>query len=432
MRQAIMTGLKEGTLQLADRDSDGFQSLIFFLSDIRHGKWLGVLLLAAQAAFVISAGAPPLFSSGGNAPGPPALLALPIVTMPMVQQSPGTGQKGTNEGPGPVESGPGLDAIQSAIGGVQTLDLQALGRALGYDSSQMGHQEFDSSSIGMEAIDGLGSIGAPVVVVKWMPAGQSQNASAGVSPMLYLLSWDGNGWQASYLAAAAGALTLQVLPESGGAAPLFAVVVYRGMTAVPYPVIFQFQNHHATLVWDGRSEQTSYSGYNYGSIQFEKTGGGNVPVMIATGRADPGLLVFPSSPTESRRGFQAATAYVWKNDAYVPLRTEYTHNRDYVLYSFIAALHLHDFKAAYSLIDAAQFLKTKKPSLDLFRARIQNAWPEFIQDRIFHVPARADNGPDGHTFTLRLRDGEINEYHPTFTPGPDYRLTGLERTESQE
>ena len=204
------------------------------------------------------------------------------------------------------------------------------------------------------------------------------------------------------------------------------------MTAVPYPVIFRCQNHQATLVWDGRSDQTSYSGYNYGSIQFERAGAANVPVMIAIGRADPGLLVFPSSPTESNRGFQAATAYVWKNNAYVPLRTEYTHNRDYVLYSFISALHLHDFKAAYSLIDPALFLKTKKPSLDLFRERIQNTWPEFIDDRIFQVPAHSDAGSGGHTFILRLRDGEINEYHPTFTAGPEFRLTGLERTESQE
>ena len=389
-------------------------------------------MLAAQAVSVLIAGAPLLFSSGGQPRCCPEFLAVSIVTMPLAPQIHATAEKGTNEGIGPAESGPGLDAIQTAVGGIRSQDLQTLGRTLGFDPSQIGHQAFDGSSIGMEAINGLGSAGAPVVVVKWMPVGPGQNATAGVSPVLYLLSWDGKGWQASYLTVAGGALTLQVLPESVDAAQLFAVVVYRGMTAVPYPVIFRFQNHHATLVWDGRSDQTSYSGYNYGSIQFEKAGAGNVPVMIATGRADPGLLMFPSSSNESGRGFQAATAYVWKNDSYVPLRTEYSHNRDYVLYSFISALHLHDFKAAYSLIEPAQFLKTKKPSLDLFRERIQNAWPEFIDDRIFEVPARANVGPDGHIFILRLRDGEINVYHPTFTAGPDYRLTGLERTESHE
>ncbi len=413
-------------------DDVDLRSLISFLSNIPPGKWLGALLLAAQAVLVLIVAAPPLVSSGGQSPDYPALLAAPIVTMPLTWQVQATAEKGAMEGTRPAESGPGLDAIQTAVGGVHTPDVQALGRALGFDPSQIGHQAFDDSTIGMEALSGLGSAGAPVVVVKWIPAGQGQNATVEVSPVLYLLSWDGKMWQASYLAVEGGALTVQVLRGPGDAAPLFAVVVYRGMTAIPYPVIFRFQNNHATLVWDGRSIQTSYSGYNYGSIQFEKAGAGNVPVMIAAGRADPGLLVFPSSPRESGRGFQAVTAYVWKNDAYIPLRTEYTHNRDYVLYSFISALHLHDFKAAYSLIDPAQFLKTKKPSLDVFRQRIQNAWPEFIDDRIFHVPAHAATEPDGHVFTLRLRDGRINVYHPTFTAGPDYRLTGLERTESHE
>ena len=127
-----------------------------------------------------------------------------------------------------------------------------------------------------------------------------------------------------------------------------------------------------------------------------------------------------------------ATAYVWKNNAYIPLRTEYTHNRDFVLYSFIAALHLHDFKKAYSLIDPAQFLKTKKPSLKLFRERIQNAWPEFMDDRIFEVPARQELEPEGNLFILKLGGGKMNVYHPTFTAGPDYRLTGLARTISNE
>jgi hypothetical protein len=390
------------------------------------------LLLAAQGFFALLVAAPPVFSFAGQTQGHSTLLPASIVTMAMAQQAQTSEEKGTDAGNGSSASPAGLAMIQAAVGGVHSTNLQALGGSLGLDASQIGHQAFEDSTIGMEAVSGLGDGGAPVVAVKWRPADKGQNVTAAGGLNLYLLSWDGKGWQASYLTSAGDALTLQVLPETGGTTPLFAVVIYRGRTAVPYPVIFRFQDHHAFLVWDGRSEATSYTGYDDGSIQFEKAGEGNVPVMIETGRADPGLLMFPSSAEETSRGFQAASAYAWKNNAYVLLRTEYTQNRDYLIYRFIAALHLHDFKTAYSLIDPRQFLKTKKPSLALFRERVQNVWPEFIDDRIFEVPARSEAGPGGHIFILRLRDGKMNVYHPTFMAGPEFRLTGLDRTESHE
>jgi len=59
-------------------------------------------------------------------------------------------------------------------------------------------------------------------------------------------------------------------------------------------------------------------------------------------------------------------------------------------------------------------------------------WPEFIDDKIFEVPARPEMDPDSNIFILRLGEGRINAYHPTFTAGPDYRLTGLERSERHE
>jgi hypothetical protein len=378
-----------------------------------RSKWLVLVLLASVFPAFASAGHP----LGPLAPFPASILAM--VPAPQAQ---------TTESKGASASTP---AIQTAIGGVRSPSLQALAQALGMESDQIGQRAFEDSAIGMEPINGLGG-GVSAVAVKWRPANQGLNPQASDVPKVYLLSWDGTAWQASYLTAASDALTLQVLPTSESEAPLFAVIVYRGITAIPYPVIFRFQEHHASLVWDGRADSTSYTGYDYGSIQFERAAGGNVPVMVATGRADPGLLSFPTTQEEPGRGFEVATAYVWKNGAYFPLRTEYTHNRDYVLYRFIAALHLHDYKAAYALIDPAQFLKTKKPSLDLFRERIQNAWPEFTDDKIFEVPAEAVKGLGSYAFVLRLGHGKMNVYHPAFTSSPAYRLTGLARTVTKE
>ena len=382
---------------------------------IWRGKWIAVLLLATHAALVLAA------------PGPGTADLLPGAA-PAIASAP---QAEVAHDNGPATGTPGVEAIQRAIAGVRSPDLQALAKALGLTSAQIGQKAFEDSTSGLEAISGLGNGSISAVVAKWQPAAQGMSSEA--QPELYLLSWTGEGWQASYLMGATDALTLEVLPgQSGGTAPLFAVVLYRGVTAVPYPVIFQLKDHHALLVWDARSDSASYTGYDFGSIEFQKAGSGNVPVMVTAGQADPGLLVFPASQEQTGRGFQAATAYVWKSDAYVPFRTEYTHNRDYVLYRFISALHLHDFKAAYSLIDPAEFLKTKQPTLDLFRQRIQNVWPEFIDDKIFEVPARPEMNPDSNTFILRLGEGRINAYHPTFTAGPGYRLTGLERSERHE
>jgi hypothetical protein len=324
-----------------------------------------------------------------------------------------------------------LDAIQTAINGVRTPSLQALAGALGLSSAQIGEKAFEDSTSGMETITGLAG-GESEVAVKWQPSNSSQEAQSKPGSCLYLLSWDGNSWRASYLTPAADALMLQVLPVTGNTASLFAVVILRGMTAAPYPVVFRFSEHHASLVWDGRTESSLYASYDYGSIQFEKAGNGHVPVMVVAGRADPGLLIFPTAVEENGRGFQAATVYAWHNDAYVPLRSEYTHNPDYTLYRFIAALHLHDFKTAYSFIDPAQFLKTDKPSVALFKKRVQTVWPEFTDDRIFEVPGESEKASASHIFILRLGHKKMNVYHPTFTSGPAYRLTGLDRTKASE
>ena len=401
--------------QLSRSECTRCEYLILPFINNRGGRWVALFLLAMQTVFPV-----------GQTQTFAAVLPASILAQATAPQTELAAKQGT------ATSTAALAAIQKAIAGVHSPGLQLLAGALGLSSGQVGQQAFEDSTDGMEPISGLGHGAISAVAVKWQPVGQRQPAKD--EPKLFLLSWDGVDWQASYLMEAADALTVEVLATEGSAAPLFAVVIYRGATAVPYPIIFRLQDHHASLVWDGRSDSTSYAGYTFGSVQFEKAGEGNVPVMIAAGQADPGLLVFPASQEQTGRGFQVATAYVWKNDAYIPLRTEYTHNQDYVLYSFIAALHLHDFKTAYSLIDPGQFLNTKKPTLELFRETIRNVWPEFIDDHIFEIPvaARPEIDPEDHIFILRLGDGRMNGYRPTFTAGPDYRLTGLKRFERNE
>lgn len=411
---------------MAHRNPNLSEYLSLFHDAIRHGKWLIVFLLALRTTFAFPAGTPRPAPAMGLTQTPAIL--IPAFAAPVGRAS--QGEKSRKKlAP---SSKPGLEAIQAKVEHVRNPGLQALAGALGLSSRQIGHRAFEDSETGMESISGLAGGAGVVVAVKWDAASPDEEARSDSAPGLYLLSWDGKMWQASFLTSAANALTLRVLPVSGSTAPLIAVIIFRGVTAVPYPVIFQFRDHHASLVWDGRSDSSLYDGYDYGSIQFEKAGSGNVPVMVVAGRADPGLLVFPQSAEQTGRGFQAATVYAWQNNAYVPVRTEYTHNRDYILYRFIDALHLQNFKAAYSLIDPKSFLKTDKPSLKLFRERILNAWPEFTDDKIFEVPIGSKSESGSHSFILRLDGGKINVYHPTFTSGPAYRLTGLQRTGTSE
>ena len=393
---------------------------------IRRGKWFAAFLLAVGSAF----GSP-----GGHARA--FLLASPLenlaASIPVSLFSPGSGtQSVTSKGEGVETSDARVEAIQAAIQHVHTPSLQALATALGLSAEQIGRRPFEDSEIGIEPISVIRGSGVPEAVVKWRPPAQVGEAQPEVEPDLYLLSWDRKAWQASFLTPALDALTVRVLPGTESTTPLIAVVLFRGMTAVPYPVIFRFADHHASLVWDGRKPASLYSGYDYGSIQFEKAENAEVPVMLATGLADPGLLVFPSSSERNRRGFQVVTAYAWQDDAYVAFRTEYSHTRDYTLYRFISALHLRDFKTAYSLIEPKQFLKTDKPSLKLFHESVLKAWPEFVDDRIFEVPSAPERNSESHIFVLKLNDKKTYVYHPTFTSGPPYLLTGLTRTETSE
>jgi hypothetical protein len=147
--------------------------------------------------------------------------------------------------------------------------------------------------------------------------------------------------------------------------------------------------------------------------------------MIVTGRADPGLLQFERN---GHRGFNARAAYRWDGKAYMPAKTEYFANRDYTLYRFVSALHLHDFRSAYALIAPGQFLSSDSPTLEAFRHFIQDTLPEFLDDHVFEAPEPPAGSPEDYVFVLPLSDKQ-SLYHPTFSSDGKFLLTGLKRTE---
>jgi hypothetical protein len=319
--------------------------------------------------------------------------------------------------------------IEAALRNVNTPSLAAVGKALGITALQAGPQVLGASGARLEVVGDLDGDGVAEVAVEWSSAEPGGNESAAPEPGLYLLSWDGKGWRASRLMRVSSPFELEVLPGSEGRPRLLAVVVSEGVTAVPYPVIFQFSGHVARLLWDARSDSSFYTGFDYGAVRFKQADGGGVPELIASGRADPGLLVFPKGPESNGRGFEETRIYAWKSHAYVPVQTAYTANEDYTLYRFIADLHLHEFRAAYGLIDPQRFLKTAKPTLKLFEARIEKDWPEFLDDRIFQVPSGAA-WSRGHAFILKLENGAATVYLPTFTADPQHLLAGLDRKQA--
>jgi len=324
----------------------------------------------------------------------------------------------------------GTAAIQSVLDRVRTPRVQAVAEALGITLPRKHGRSVGPSGAGMEVIGDLDGDGVPEVAVEWMPPVHRGARQQDRAPALNLLSWDGNRWRASHLMNVVNPFGLEVLPGSRGGARLVAVIVSVGVTRMPYPVIFQYWHHAAQKIWDSRSDSSLYTGYDYGAVRFKEGGLGGFPEMVALGRADPGLLVFPKDPHPNGRGFEERATYRWRDNAYVPVGTRYERNEDYTLYRFIAALHLHEYKSAYSLIDPARFLNTRKPSLKLFRERIQKQWSEFLDDHIFEVPAGA-KGSEGHVFILPLANGAQFVYHPSVTSASPYRLTGLQRVKEK-
>jgi hypothetical protein len=319
-----------------------------------------------------------------------------------------------------------LAGIRAVLANVSSPDLGVLGQA--FDTSVKKQDEASSKSSAVELIE-LGDLdgdGVFEIALKMPASGASQeDAQAQPSPVslrgLYLLSWDGTHWKASRLAAPAESLQFKVVRLGKSAGRGIAVVNLVGEGAAPYPAIFQLQEHEAVLLWDSQAGDNRYNAPEHGQIEFQDDPKLDQTEMIVTGRADPGLLQFQPG---GHRGFSARCLYHWDGQAYVPARTEYSPGPDYSLYRFIAALHLHDFRSAYALIDPGKFLKTTAPSLEQFRQMIETNWPEFLDDQVFQAREANAGSPDALAFEL---PDKHYVYRPTLSNDGKFLLTGLER-----
>lgn len=332
--------------------------------------------------------------------------------------------------------------VQAAVGVVATPDPQALAKALGVKLYLGGSQAEESETNTLESLGDLNGDGIPEMALRWtglsrpVPEvakepkagrGQEEGEQPGSLPVwiVFLLAWDGARWNVTCLTETTSQFTVQVEPLLGRSAREVVVLVMSGASAQPYPVVFQFKNHAAALLWDSRADESRYQGYAHGKVEFQDENGDGILELVSSGRADPGLLIFPP---EGRRGFKARAVYKWDGKAYVPGKTEYSANQDYTLYRFISALHLRDFRSAYALVDPAKFLGTNEPSLEAFRKQIESSWAEFLDDHIFEARDAGQSAPNDFAFELKLKN-KLYTYYPSFSA--EYLLTGLERRERQ-
>ena len=317
--------------------------------------------------------------------------------------------------------------VKSALTKVKSGNLQALGQALRAGLVEADSEPAVTSASSLENLGDLDGDGAPELVFKWsrverFPLHNSDIEGLLPAWSLFLLSWDGGAWRASKLMDGNGLYDAEILPRLG-AAPALAVM--EGITLSPYPVIFRIEDHAGVLAWDSRAEESLFQSYAGGEVAFRDVAGVKDPVLVVSGKADPGFLVFPRA---GRRGFLAMSVYTWDGKAYVPRRTEFLENEDYVLYRFISALHLHDYRGAYALVKPSEFLKDSEPSPELFRKYVEDNWPEFLENHIFEARDSAGDLPGDFSFELR-RGGTTYVYHPAFSSGPKHLLTGLRREE---
>ncbi len=318
-----------------------------------------------------------------------------------------------------------LAEVESAAKSVTSPDTAALAKALRVEARAAADPEFETAA--QSAIRLLGDLdgdGTPEAAFRWSRVerfNRPMDDEMGRLPgwVLFLLSWDGARWRVSELMTGDGVCGLDSLP---GIWPTEGIVVVEGLSSVPYPVVFRFQDHAATVAWDSRDGESRYQGYARGSVEFQEREAAP-PAMIVSGRADPGVIRF--SPNGSR-GFEAATVYFWENGAYVPRRTEFEENEDYMLYRFIAALHLRDFRTAHSLIEAAQFIKGSEKTPEGLRKQVEENWPEFVGNTIFE--AIEGHAAEGNQLGFEWHRGDAHyTYSPAFSNDGKRLLTGLER-----
>ena len=319
-----------------------------------------------------------------------------------------------------------LAGILTVLGNLTSPDLGILGQA--FDTKV---QKQDEPSIGPSAVEliELGDLdgdGVSEVALKLLVVAGSQEDTQTQSPSaslqnLYLLSWDGTRWKASPLAAPAENFQFKVVRLGKKTGRCVVVVSVVGEQAFPYPTIFQLRQHEASLLWDSQAEDNRYNALEYGKIEFQDNAKLDQTDMIVIGRADPGFLQFEPG---GHRGFSARCVYHWDGQAYVPAQTEYSLGPDNTLYRFIAALHQHDFRSAYTLIDPGKFLKTDTPSQEDFRQMIEKNWREFLDDQVFQAREASAGSPDALAFEL---PDKHYVYRPTLSNDGKFLLTGLER-----
>ena len=318
--------------------------------------------------------------------------------------------------------------VEAAAQSVLSADTDALAKALRIEIAATDDAEpSEPSASALRQIGDLDGDGVAELVFRWSRPerfNQPVPESAGPLPgwVLFLLSWDGVRWRVTELMTGDGMCGLETLT---GIWPAPALVGVEGLSSFPYPVIFRYQDHSATVAWDSRDGNSRYQSYAGGDVSF--SGGNGPPAMVVSGRADPGVIRFPSYGS---RGFDVATIYFWENGAYVPKKSEFTENEDYTLYRFIAALHLHNFRAAYALIDPARFLAGDEKTVDALEKQVTAAWPELLGDNIFEASEPVDGGASKFPFELN-RDDVHYRFFPTFSSDGKLLLTGLERREEK-
>lgn len=327
-----------------------------------------------------------------------------------------------------AKAGNDLASVQALINAVHAPDARALASAFGINPESVSDTSLDPASNSLQLLGDLDGDGVPELALNRVRTAASTTASGSNSAglELFLLAWGGARWRASLVKEGAEPYEVRVVSSLVPGSRQIVVVTY-GARAVPSPTIYQVKDHAAVLLWDSGAENSQYQGYADGQIEFRPANGGGPPEMVVTGRADPGLIRFPKG---SNRGFAARSIYTWDGKAYLPGTAEYSDNQDSRLYQFIAALHLHDFRSAYALIDPAKFLKTDAPSLEIFRKLMEGSWPEFLDDQIFEARPAAPSATRDFAFELDSDDTHY-VYLPSFSADSKRLLTGLERREEK-